>query len=158
MNTPFCPSCVLLFCLFLFSLSLLLLSVVKNSQRCLFVLPSNNPAAAVPALSMEFAFMCLSNALLLLPPDPLDATEVTTTEDGDTRYVRHTSPLCFFFFFFWFFWFLTCICVIDRALGHLSWGNPGWLTGHYNPITPTITVLRWPCVVDKTLKSNYYYC
>jgi len=55
------------------------------------------------------------------------------------------------------FLFLTCICVIDRALGHLSWGNPGWLTGHYNPITPTITVLRWPCVVDKTLKSNYYY-
>ena len=77
------------------------------------VLPSNNPAAAVPALSMEFASMCLSNALLLLPPDPLDATEVTTTEDGDTRYVRHTSPLCFLLF-------LTCICVIDRALGHLS--------------------------------------
>ena len=93
------------------------------------MLPSNNPAAAVPALSMEFASMCLSNALLLLPPDPLDATEVTTTEDGDTRYVRHASPLCFFVFNVY-----TCHC--------------------QSPWTP---VLRRPCVVDRTLKSNYYY-
>ncbi|XP_070200539.1 CCR4-NOT transcription complex subunit 10-like isoform X2 [Littorina saxatilis] len=44
---------------------------------------SNNPAAAVPALSMEFASMCLSNALNLLPPDPLDV-EITPVEDNDT--------------------------------------------------------------------------
>ena len=48
---------------------------------------SNNPAVAVPALSMEFAAMCLSNALSLLPPDPLDVTQVAATDDADGRWV-----------------------------------------------------------------------
>nr|KAG5707465.1 hypothetical protein BaRGS_011969 [Batillaria attramentaria] len=39
-------------------------------------------APSMPALSLEFAAMCLRNALLLLPDDPLGA-ETTVTDDSD---------------------------------------------------------------------------
>lgn len=42
---------------------------------------STNPPS-MPALSLEFAAMCLRNALLLLPDDPLDS-ETTVTEDSE---------------------------------------------------------------------------
>ncbi|XP_076448993.1 CCR4-NOT transcription complex subunit 10-like isoform X2 [Babylonia areolata] len=44
----------------------------------------SNNTAAVPALTLEFAAFCLSSALSLLPPDPLDIADVPPTDDADS--------------------------------------------------------------------------
>lgn len=63
----------------------------KQSAQCLVGAPihsssfSHSPGTpAIPAAAIEFGSLCLRNALLLLPDDPLDVENIQT-EDSDSK-------------------------------------------------------------------------
>ena len=46
---------------------------------------------------------------------------------------------------------LCCLFYVCEVTGFVDWLDSVFV------YDPSLTVLRWPCVVDRTLKSNYYY-
>ena len=46
--------------------------------------PPSETAPGMPSMSLDFAALCIRNALVLLPEDPTDVV-VTVSEDGETK-------------------------------------------------------------------------
>ena len=65
-----------------------MLSELLIKEDCFHELPCfflSHDSAAIPAATLEFAMMCLRNALLLLPEDPLDVGPPRTEEQTENR-------------------------------------------------------------------------